>query len=91
MECAKLIRVGTGIGIDFAFVQNISSTPITLLDIALAGTGNGTLIRPVEMKIALDRVRMAVRMRDFRPYPRAAAPLFHGQERHRRDVHGARL
>jgi hypothetical protein len=47
------IRTGTEIGIDFAFVQNISSRPIILLDVTLAGTGNGTVIRPVEMKIAV--------------------------------------
>jgi hypothetical protein len=47
------VRAGTEIGIDFAFVQNISSTPITLLDVTLVGTGNGTVIRPVEMKIAV--------------------------------------
>ena len=47
------IRTGTELGINFAFVQNITSTPITLLNVTLVGTGNGTAIRPVEMKIAV--------------------------------------
>jgi hypothetical protein len=66
------IRVGTEIGIDFAFVQNISSRPITLLDVTLTGAGNGTVIRPAEMKIAVSN-RSAVARTAYVEDP----PVFH--------------
>ena len=46
------IRTGTEIGIDFSFVRNITGAPITLLSAEPVGRGIGTVIRPVEIKIA---------------------------------------
>jgi hypothetical protein len=47
------IRVGTEIGIDFSFLRNISRSPITILAITPIGKGVGTVVQPVEIKIAL--------------------------------------
>jgi hypothetical protein len=46
------IRVGTEIGIDFSFLRNITQAPIVIVAITPVGKGIGTVVRPVEIKIA---------------------------------------
>jgi hypothetical protein len=50
------IRTGTEIGIDFAILQNITKAPITILSVQPVGRGIGTVVRPVEIKIASGQV-----------------------------------
>lgn len=50
------IRVGTEIGIDFAILENLAKAPITILSVQPVGKGIGTVVRPVEIKIASGRV-----------------------------------
>jgi hypothetical protein len=49
------LRTGAELGIDFTFLTNIADHPITIIAIKPVGRGLGTVIRPVETKIAIHK------------------------------------
>jgi hypothetical protein len=48
-------RTGAELGVHFAFLTDIADQPITIIAIKPVGRGLGTVIRPVETKIAIHK------------------------------------